>query len=172
MPVGLRPRWHQEKKFGLQRVVLVGDRGLLTETQINHLKRHPGLGWISALRHHQIRRLVESEAVQLSLFDERHLAESAARTTRLTATTRWAAPWLSQMPGPVARTHRRDRPRQEPRWPNTSGPRSSFHYETPSPATGWEDQRNVPNPTRVSSLVRVERRAHLPVPAGRGPHLG
>ena len=63
------------RQFGLQRVVLVGDRGLLTETQINHLKRYPGLGWISALRHHQIRRLVESEAVQLSLFDERHLAE-------------------------------------------------------------------------------------------------
>ena len=62
-------------RFGLQRVVLVGDRGLLTETQINHLKRHPGLGWVSVLRHHQIRRLVESEAVQLSLFDERHLAE-------------------------------------------------------------------------------------------------
>ncbi len=62
-------------RFGLERVVLVGDRGLLTETQINHLKRYPGLGWISALRHHQIRRLVESEAVQLSLFDERHLAE-------------------------------------------------------------------------------------------------
>ena len=62
-------------RFGLQRVVLVGDRGLLTETQINHLKRHPGLGWVSALRHRQIRRLVESEAVQLSLFDERHLAE-------------------------------------------------------------------------------------------------
>ena len=61
-------------RFGLQRVVLVGDRGLLTETQINHLKRHPGLGWVSALRHHQIRRLVESEAVRLSLFDERHLA--------------------------------------------------------------------------------------------------
>ena len=59
----------------LKRVVLVGDRGLLTETQINHLKRYPGLGWISALRHRQIRRLVESEAVQLSLFDERHLAE-------------------------------------------------------------------------------------------------
>ena len=55
--------------------MLVGDRGLLTETQINHLKRHPGVGWVSALRHHQIRRLVESEAVQLSLFDERHLAE-------------------------------------------------------------------------------------------------
>lgn len=62
-------------RFGLERVVLVGDRGLLTETQIRHLKRYPGVGWISALRHRQIRRLVESEAVQLSLFDKRHLAE-------------------------------------------------------------------------------------------------
>ena len=62
-------------RFGLKRVVLVGDRGLLTETQIRHLKRYPGVGWISALRHRQIRRLVESEAVQLSLFDRRHLAE-------------------------------------------------------------------------------------------------
>ena len=62
-------------RFGLERVVLVGDRGLLTETQIRHLKRYPGVGWISALRHRQIRQLVESEAVQLSLFDKRHLAE-------------------------------------------------------------------------------------------------
>ena len=62
-------------RFGLERVVLVGDRGLLTETQINHLKRYPGVGWISSLRHRQIRRLVEREAVQLSLFDQRHLAE-------------------------------------------------------------------------------------------------
>ena len=62
-------------RFGLKRVVLVGDRGLLTKAQINHLKRYPGVGWTSALRHRQIRRLVESEVVQLSLFDERHLAE-------------------------------------------------------------------------------------------------
>ena len=63
------------QRFGLKRVVLVGDRGLLTETQIKHLKRHPGLGWISALRHTAIRELVETKAVQLSIFDERHLAE-------------------------------------------------------------------------------------------------
>ena len=61
--------------FGLQRVVLVGDRGLLTQVQIDHLKRHPGLGWVSALRAVQVRSLVESEALQLSLFDEQHLAE-------------------------------------------------------------------------------------------------
>jgi transposase len=46
------------KRFGLSRVVLVGDRGMLTQTQINVLKKHPGLGWISALRSGAIRRLV------------------------------------------------------------------------------------------------------------------
>ena len=63
------------QRFGLKRVVLVGDRGLLTETQIKPLKRHPGLGWISALRHEAIRQLVDTQEVQPSLFDERHLAE-------------------------------------------------------------------------------------------------
>ena len=62
-------------RFGLQRVVLVGDRGMLTQTQIENLKRYPGLGWISALRTEAIRKLVESEALQLSLFDEQNLAE-------------------------------------------------------------------------------------------------
>ena len=61
--------------FGLERVVLVGDRGLLTQVRIEHLKRHPGLGWVSALRAPQVRSLVESEALQLSLFDEQNLAE-------------------------------------------------------------------------------------------------
>jgi transposase len=46
------------KRFGLSRVVLVGDRGMLTQTQIEVLKRHPGLGWISALRSGAIRRLL------------------------------------------------------------------------------------------------------------------
>src|SRR4051812_41056189 len=46
------------KRFGLSRVVLVGDRGMLTRTQIDVLKQHPGLGWISALRSGSIRRLL------------------------------------------------------------------------------------------------------------------
>ena len=62
-------------RFGLHRVVLVGDRGMLTETQITTLKDHPGLGWISALRSSAIRRLVEGERLQLSLFDTVDLAE-------------------------------------------------------------------------------------------------
>ncbi len=46
------------KRFGLSQVVLVGDRGMLTQTQIDVLKKHPGLGWISALRSGAIRRLL------------------------------------------------------------------------------------------------------------------
>ena len=64
-----------KERFGLERVVLVGDRGLLTQVQIEHLKRHRGLGWVSALKAPQIRALVEQDALQLSLFDEQHLAE-------------------------------------------------------------------------------------------------
>ena len=60
-------------RFGLDRAVSVGDGGLLTKNQINHLKRHLRVGWISALRHRQIHRLMESEANQLSLFYERYL---------------------------------------------------------------------------------------------------
>ena len=63
------------QRFGLARVVLVGDRGLLTDTQIGKLREHPGLGWISALRGPAIRALVESGSLQLSLFDEQNLAE-------------------------------------------------------------------------------------------------
>lgn len=61
--------------FALSHVVLVGDRGMLTQTQIDKLKQYPGLGWISALRSHAIRELVEGGALQLSLFDQQHIAE-------------------------------------------------------------------------------------------------
>jgi transposase len=61
--------------FALSHVVLVGDRGMLTQTQIDKLKQYPGLGWISALRSHAIRELVDGGALQLSLFDQQHIAE-------------------------------------------------------------------------------------------------
>jgi hypothetical protein len=63
------------KRFGLSHVVLVGDRGMLTQTQIDQLKQHPQLGWISTLRSQAIRQLVEGGTLQLSLFDEQSLAE-------------------------------------------------------------------------------------------------
>jgi hypothetical protein len=65
-------------RFGLSRVVLVGDRGMLTETQLDTLRQFPGVGWISALRGPAIRALVEQGSLQLSLFDTTHLAELPA----------------------------------------------------------------------------------------------
>jgi transposase len=63
------------KRFGLSRVVLVGDRGMLTQTQIDVLKKHPGLGWISALRSGAIRRLLaDGRLIRVDLEAER-LAE-------------------------------------------------------------------------------------------------
>jgi hypothetical protein len=66
------------RQFGLSRIVLVGDRGMLTQTQINTLKEHPGLGWISALRSEAIRGLLEDGRLNRSLFDEVNLAEIAS----------------------------------------------------------------------------------------------
>ncbi len=62
-------------RFGLGQVLLVGDRGMLTKTQISHLREHPGLGWISALRSGEIRSLVEQNDLSMTLFDARNLAE-------------------------------------------------------------------------------------------------
>ncbi len=64
------------ERFGLQRLVLVGDRGMITAARIREdLQPIPGLAWITALRAPAIRQLVTSGALQLSLFDERDLAE-------------------------------------------------------------------------------------------------
>jgi len=63
------------ERFSLSRVVIVGDRGMLTQAQIGKLKQHPGLGWISSLRSPAIRGLVESGHLQRFLFDETTLAE-------------------------------------------------------------------------------------------------
>ncbi len=62
-------------RFGLQEVVLVGDRGMLTQARIDTLKERGGIGWISALRSPAIRALVEAGVIQMSLFDERSLVE-------------------------------------------------------------------------------------------------
>ena len=66
------------ERFGLSRVVMVGDRGMLTQPQIDKLKQHPGFGWITALTSTAIRELVEQGALQLSLLDQKNLAEITA----------------------------------------------------------------------------------------------
>ena len=63
------------RRFGLSRVVLVGDRGMLTEARIREEVKPARLDWISALRSSAIRDLVESGTVQMSLFDEVDLIE-------------------------------------------------------------------------------------------------
>ncbi len=67
-----------KERFGLSRVVLVGDRGMITSARIREDLQPNGLDWISSLRGPAIRELVEGGALQLSLFDERDMAEISA----------------------------------------------------------------------------------------------
>jgi transposase len=64
------------RRFRIERVVLVGDRGMITSKRIDQtLRGVPGLEWITALRADNIRKLVEQGIIQPSLFDERDLME-------------------------------------------------------------------------------------------------
>jgi transposase len=75
-PSTLAPQIHKlQGRFGLQRLVLVGDRGLITEARIREDLRPNDLHWITALRAPAVRKLVEAGSLQLSLFDQRDLAE-------------------------------------------------------------------------------------------------
>jgi transposase len=64
-------------RFGLDRVVVVSDRGMVTKANLE-LLRERGTGWITALKAPQIGKLVRDGALQLSLFDEHNLAEITA----------------------------------------------------------------------------------------------
>jgi hypothetical protein len=64
------------ERFGLQRVVFVGDRGMLTSARLREdFEGVAGLGWISALRTTEIQKLVAGPGFQFSLFDERDFGE-------------------------------------------------------------------------------------------------
>ena len=62
-------------RFGLSRVVLVGDRGMLTAARLREDVGPAGLDWITALRAPQVKALARDGALQLELFDEVDLAE-------------------------------------------------------------------------------------------------
>ena len=63
-------------KFGLDEVVLVGDRGSVTQVRIRQLKALPGAGWITALRAPQVAGLARNDGpLQMSLFDQQNFAE-------------------------------------------------------------------------------------------------
>ena len=61
--------------FGIEQLVMVGDRGMISNKAIQELRETEGVGWISALKSVSIRTLVEQGHLQLGLFDERNLLE-------------------------------------------------------------------------------------------------
>lgn len=64
-------------RFGLSRVVVVGDRGMVTATRIEGSIQPAGFGWISALKHGAVEKLALARVIQPSLFDETGIAEIA-----------------------------------------------------------------------------------------------
>src|SRR5271165_5864634 len=67
-----------KQRFHLDHVVLVGDRGMITQARITEDIKSAGLDWISSLRAPVIKQLVEAGALQLSLFDQRDMASITA----------------------------------------------------------------------------------------------
>ncbi len=63
-----------KERFGIERVILVGDRAMITDAHATTLKEL-GAGFVSALKTAQIRKLLNAGALQMSLFDQRNLAE-------------------------------------------------------------------------------------------------
>jgi transposase len=63
------------EEFGIEQLVMVGDRGMISNKAIDQMRDADGIGWISALKSASIRTLVEQGHLQLGLFDERNLVE-------------------------------------------------------------------------------------------------
>lgn len=63
------------EQFGIQRMVMVGDRGMISQKAIDAMREDEGIDWITALRSSAIRCLLEQSQVQMGLFDERNLLE-------------------------------------------------------------------------------------------------
>jgi len=64
-----------QKDFGIGQLVMVGDRGMISNKAIEQMREADGIGWITALKSASIRALVEQGQLQLGLFDERNLVE-------------------------------------------------------------------------------------------------
>ena len=64
--------------FGIEQLVMVGDRGMIGHKAIAELREMQGVGWITALKTSSIRALLENGQLQLGLFDERNLIELAS----------------------------------------------------------------------------------------------
>ena len=120
------------ERFGIEDVVVVGDRGMLTQAHAAALTE-AGVGFVSALKSAQIRKLVAAGDLQLSLFDETNLAEISSAEfpgERLSS----AATRPSRPSGPANATSccRQPRPnwRRSKRWSRAPADRCA----TPTPA--------------------------------------
>ena len=72
----LMPAVHQLRNdFGIEQLVMVGDRGMISSKAIDELRATDGVGWITALKSVSIRALVDQGHLQLGLFDEVNLVE-------------------------------------------------------------------------------------------------
>ena len=63
------------EEFGIKRMVMVGDRGMISQKAIDEMSKDTDVAWITALRSSSIRTLVEQHHLQQGLFDERNLLE-------------------------------------------------------------------------------------------------
>jgi transposase len=63
------------EQFGVQHMVMVGDRGMVSQKAIDEMRDTDGIGWITALKSVSIRALLEQGQLQMDLFDERNLLE-------------------------------------------------------------------------------------------------
>jgi hypothetical protein len=61
--------------FGIESMVMVGDRGMISQKAIDEMREAEGIGWITALKSVSIRALIEQKQLQLGLFDDRNLVE-------------------------------------------------------------------------------------------------
>ena len=116
-------------KFGLAKMVMVGDRGMITSARIAALNqqedgtpRPDPYGWITALRAPAIKKLMaEDGPLQLSLFDEQDLAEITSAGLPRRAADRLPQPGAGRRPGPQARGPA-GRDREAARPPHRPGP--------------------------------------------------
>ncbi len=167
-------------RFGLERFVLVGDRGMLTSARIERLRAMGGIDWLSALRHRPSGASSTEGTLQLSLFDERDLVEIAARTSRVSAWWSVATP-CSPRSGRASGTSCWPPPR--PTWRASPRPWPGARCGTPPPsASGWGASRTATrwpstsssSSARVPSATRTQRRHRRggrPRRALRHPHV-
>jgi transposase len=91
------------ERCGIEHLVMVGDRGMISNKAIGEMRETEGIGWITALKNASIRALVEQGQLQLGLFDERNLVEFSSPD--------YPGEWLVACRNPhlaAMRTHKRE----------------------------------------------------------------